>query len=119
MLPADVAVRVAANSTGGIAKTQFAVAFVVTAVGPKLSTIQRSEQPAPANLTGNGGQRILCRCRALRGILGRIGHATAGAAIGIAHENPPKLVDGDVVEVEQIAAWVAAPLVPDAAALHR
>src|SRR5215831_18029969 len=103
MLPADVAVWVTMHSSGWIAKTQFAVAFVVTAMGPKLSTIKSPKQTAPADLAGNGGQRVLGASRALGCILGWIGRATAGATIGVAHQNPPELVDGDVVEVEQIS----------------
>src|SRR5207237_5384365 len=42
----------------------------------------------------------------------------ARAAVGIADQHAADLVDGDVVEVEQVTAGIAAAAIPDAAALH-
>ncbi len=49
--PVDVAIRTAADSTRSVAKTQFAAALVVTALGPELSAVEnswhRAGHPAP------------------------------------------------------------------------
>lgn len=42
----------------------------------------------------------------------------ANAAVGVTYQHSSEPVHGDVVEVQQVAAWIASPLVPDAAALY-
>ena len=103
----------------GIAEAEFSAAFVVTAAGAELCAVESSKQPAAASLAGYGCQRVLCRYRTGRGVLRWIGHTRAGASIGIADEHAAKLVDRNVIKVEQVAARIAAAAIPDAAALHR
>ena len=88
---------------------------------PRTSGDQRAveclEQPETSHLTGNRRQRVLRTGRACGHILRRVGHATPGAAVGVADEHPPEFIHGNVVEIKQIAARVASSLVPDAASL--
>src|SRR5262249_19259491 len=89
------------------------------ALGPELSAVERSKQASAADLPCDGGQRVLGARRSASGILCRISYATAGATIGVTHQHAPELVHRNVIEVEQVAAWVAAALIPYTAALHR
>src|SRR5207302_8785567 len=116
---ADLAVRVAADSLGGVAMAQLAAAFVVAVVSSELRAVEGCKQAAAAHLPGDGGERILRTGRTMRSVLRRIGRAGASAAISVAHQHAPDPIDGDVVEVEQVAARIGAALVPDAAALDR
>src|SRR5206468_713838 len=102
-----------------IAVAQRPASLEVARAGAELRAVERLEQPAAADLARDRGERILRAGGTRRRILSRIGDAGAGAAVGVANENAPGPVDSNVVEVEQIAARIAAALIPDAAALHR
>src|SRR5258708_9505994 len=120
LVPAvSVAVGASADSRGGVAKAQLATAFIVTAARAKLRAIKGGKQTAPSDLARDGRARILRAGRAGGGVLRGIGHACSGAAVGVTNEHASEPVNGDVVEVEQIAAQIASSSVPDASALHR
>src|SRR5437868_6017337 len=114
-----VAVRAAGDSSSWVAVAELATANVVTRIGAKLGAIQCFEQAAAADLTGDCRQRVLCSCRARSGILRGVSDARTGAAVCIAHQDAAGFIYRDVVEVEQIAARIAAATVPNATALHR
>src|SRR5579859_391522 len=102
-----------------ITEAEFPAAFIIAAAGAELRAVKSGKQPSAAGLAGYGRERVLRRCRAGRGVLSWIGYARAGAAIGIADQHAAKLVDRNIVKVEQVAARIAAAAVPDAAPLHR
>ena len=114
-----IAVRVAPDSARGIAEAEFPATFVVAGLGAELRAVKGSKEATAAHLTGDGCQGILRASGAGRGILRRVVHARAGAAVGVAHQHASKFIHGDVHEIEQIAAGIAASAVPDAAALNR
>src|ERR1700737_3165059 len=106
-----VAGRVAAHAGGGAARALGAAARALRTADAEVRSVVGGEQAAAAGLAGDGGERIE---RVHRGIL----HAGAGASIGVADQHATVTVDRHVVEVEKVAALVAAAAVPDAAALH-
>src|SRR5262249_46784007 len=112
------AARITLYTRGGIPEAELTVAFNIPAARSELCAVERRKQPTSAHLTGNRRQRILSARRTRRGVLRRVGNATAGAAVGVAHQHAPEFVHRDVVEIEQIAARIAPALVPDAATLH-
>src|SRR6267143_265060 len=109
----SVAVLVTAETTRGITVAQAAAANDVGGPGSELSAVQDGKQSSATHLPRDCGQRILRAGRASGGVLRGIVHARAGAAIGVAHQYPPKLVHRNVIEVEQVPARVAAALVPN------
>src|SRR6476646_7544771 len=119
MSPVVIAVGVAMDPACGIAKAEFPAAFIIAVVRAELCTVECGKQPAAASLASDCRQRVLRRCRPGRGILCWIGHARAGATIRITDEHTAKLVDRNVIKVEQVAARIAAAAIPDAATLHR
>src|SRR5438132_13674831 len=108
-----VAVRVAAHSAGGVALTELAAALVVAVVAAELRAVEGGEEPAPAHLARDGGERILRGSRARGSALCGIVHTGTGAAVGVSDQPAPDPLDGDLVEVEQVAALVGAASVPD------
>src|SRR6266849_7409808 len=112
-----ITVLVAADTACWVAIAKLPATLVVTAPGAKLRAVESGKQSSATYLPCDCGQRILRTCRAGGGVLRGIVHARAGAAIGVAHQYAPKLVHGNVVEVQQVSTWVAAALVPNAAAL--
>src|SRR5436309_2722895 len=119
MLSIVVAVRPSAYTGRGISEAEFAASFIITAVRSELRTVKRGEQATTTGLASNRRERVLGRCRTGRGVLCTVGYAGPGAAVGITHQNSSSLIDRDVIEIEQIAAWIAAALVPDAPTLYR
>jgi hypothetical protein len=103
----------------GITEAEFPATLIIAAASAELRAVESGKQAAPAGLAGYSCQRVLRGYRACCGVLAWIGYARAGAAIGIAHQHAAKLVDRDVIKVEQVAARIAAAAIPDAAALHR
>src|SRR5207245_3806479 len=96
---ADLAVRVAADSLGGVAMAQLAATFVVTVVPAELRAVEDCKQAAAAHLARDSGERILRAGRTLSGVLRAVVYAVAGAAVGVADQHAPDTVDGDVVDV--------------------
>src|SRR6266404_5619428 len=113
-----IAVRVAGDSRGGVAIAELAAANVVAGVGAGLRAVENFEETASANLARDGGEGVLRGGGAGCGVLRGVGDAGAGTAVGVANEDAAGFVHRDVVEVEQIAARIAAAAVPDATALH-
>src|SRR5258708_8729115 len=113
-----IAVRVAGDSRGGVAIAELAAANVVAGVGAELRAVENFEETASANLARDGGEGVLRGGGAGCGVLRGVGDAGAGTAVGVANEDAAGFVHRDVVEVEQIAARIAAAAVPYAATLH-
>src|SRR3954464_630246 len=103
----------------GVAIAQRAASLVVSGARAELRSVERREEASSTNLPRNGRQRVLRGSWTGRCVLRRIGDARPGAAIGVADEYAARAVNRDVVEVEQIAAWIVSAAVPDAAALNR
>jgi hypothetical protein len=118
VLPIVVAIRAAVDAACGIAKAQFAASFVVSAARAELRTVKRGKESAAAGLPCNGSECVLRGGWSSTGVLRWISYAGSCAAIRKANQHAAELIDGDVVKVEQVAAWITAALVPDAAALH-
>src|SRR5260370_42274095 len=78
----------------------------------EVGIIERGEQASSGNLAGDGGQSVEL-------ILSWIRHAASNAAIRISNQHPPASIDGAVIEIEQVAALVASPAVPDATRRNR
>src|ERR1700731_2136639 len=114
----SIAVRTAADAACRITIAKLAATFVVTAPGAELRAVEDGEQSSAAYLPRDRGQRILRSGWTGRSILRGIVHTRAGAAIGVTHQHAPKLVHGDVVEVEQVSTRVTAARIPNAATLH-
>ncbi len=114
----SIAVWTAADTACRVTIAKLATTLVVSAPGAELCAVEGDKQSLAAHLPRDRGQCILGTGRAGGGVLRGIVHARAGAAVGVAHHYAPKLVHGDVVEVEQVSTWVAAALVPNAAAPH-
>src|SRR5215467_3541897 len=119
MLPVVIAIGIAGDPVRRIAEAQLATAPGVAAARAELRAIKSGKQAAPSALPGNGCESVLSCSRTVGGILRWIGYAAASAAIGISHEHAPELIYRNVVKVEQVAAGIAAPLVPYTASLHR
>src|SRR5947208_13356224 len=85
-----IAIGIASDAACSIAKAQLAATFIVSRLGPELGAIERLVQAATASLARNGGQGILSAGWTGRSILCSVGHATAGTAIGITHQDPAK-----------------------------
>src|ERR1700730_13901105 len=113
-----IAVLVAADSGRRVTVAELATAYIVAGVGAELRAIQGFEETAAANLAGNGGKGVLSGGGSSGRILRGIGNARTGAAISVANEDAAGFVHGDVVDVEQIAARIAAAAIPDATALY-
>src|SRR3989442_11403759 len=114
----SIAIRTAADTTCGITEAQRAAAFDVAGLSPELRAVQGRKQSSAAHLPRYRGKRILRASRARGGVLRGVGHARTRAAIGVAHQHAPKLVNRDVIKIEQVPAGIAAALIPNAAALH-
>src|SRR5260221_14397831 len=113
-----IAVLIAGDSGGGVAIAELAAANVVAGVGAELRAVENFEETASANLARDGGEGVLRGGGAGCGVLRGVGDAGAGTAVGVANEDAAGFVHRDVVEVEQIAARIAAAAVPYAATLH-
>src|SRR6267143_5821021 len=114
----SIAVWTAADTACRVTIAKLATTLVVSAPGAELCAVEGGEQSWAAHLPRDRGQRILRTGGSSGGVLRRVVHARAGAAVGIPHQYAPNLVHGDVVEVEQISARVAPALIPNAAALN-
>ena len=101
-----------------ITEAEFPATFIIAAARAELRAVKSGKQAAATGLAGYSCQRILRGYGPCCGVLGWIGHARAGATIGIANQHAAKLVDRDVIKVEQVAARIAAAAIPDAATLH-
>ena len=101
-----------------ITEAEFPAAFIIAVAGAKLRAVESGKEAAATGLAGNSSQRVLRGYGACCGVLSWIGHARASATIGIANQHAAKLVDRDVIKVEQVAARIAAAAIPDAATLH-
>src|SRR2546423_9259565 len=108
----------AGNAAGSIALAELGAAFDRPGFGAELRVIKSRKQAAPSDLTSDGGEGILSARGTIGSILRRIGDAAGGAAVGIADEDASNFVHGYIVEVQQVAARIAAALVPDASTLH-
>src|ERR1700676_2234129 len=113
------AFRIASDTGSGIAVTLLPSADVVARFGAKLCAIERAEEAAAADLASDRGERVLGRRRSGAGVLRRIRHAASGATVRVSHQHSAGLVHRNVIEVQQIAARIAAATIPDATALHR
>ncbi len=114
-----VAVGIAAHASGGIAVALLASTNVVAGAGAELRAVEGFEETTAPDLARNGSESILCCGGTGGGVLRGVGDAGTGAAIRIANQNAACIIDRDVVEIEKIAARIAAAAIPDAAALHR
>src|SRR5258708_32085706 len=114
----SVAVWTAADTACRVTVAKLAAAFDVASLGAELRAVEGGKQSSAAHLPRDRGQRVLRSGRARGGVLRSIVHARARAAVRVAHHHAPKLVHGDVVEVEQVSTPISAPLGPNAAALH-
>src|SRR5256885_1800910 len=116
------AIRVATGAAGDAASSitcaELAATFYIARLGTKLGSVKSGEESAAADLAGDGGEGVLGGFGAGAGVLGRVGYTSAGAAVRVTHQGAAELILGDVVEIEQITAGVAATLSPDATTLH-
>src|SRR5690349_15431576 len=118
MLAIRIAAWTAADTAGGIAFAELTATFNFSGFSAELRAIKSRKETFSAHLPGNRSERILGRCGTAGRVLRRIAYTTSGATVRIANQHAAELVDGNVIEVEQIAAGIAASLIPDAAALH-
>src|SRR5258708_4446837 len=95
-----------------IAVTELPAPLLVAGARAELGAVEGGEETSPAGLARDRGQRVLRRRRTGRRILRRITDTGAGAAVRVADQHAAGPVDGDVVEVEQVPARIAAAPVP-------
>src|SRR5258708_1661232 len=114
-----VAIRITAHSIRGITEAKFPSALVITAFGAELCTVKSSKQAAASGLASDGSQSVLCRGWTPGCVLCCICNTGSGAAIGVTHQHATEFIYGNIVKVEQVAAGIAAALVPYTTTLHR